>query len=197
VLAALLLGCAAGPRAEPGSALAEVRIEGAPVRGAPAARVTIVEFADFRCPYCARMQPVLARVLAAYPHDVRLVFVHFPVVSPDSSRAAIAAAAAGRQGRFWEMHDFLFGLGGRPLEEEVLVARAAELGLDVERFSADLRSPDLVAAVESDLAEAKRLGLRGTPAFFVNGVYLPGTRDFETFRRLIEDELARPPGEPL
>lgn len=161
------------------------------MRGPAEASVTLVEFADFRCPHCAHMQPVLARVLASYPRDVRLVFVHFPVVSPDSGRAAIAALAAGRQGRFWEMHDFLFELGDRPLDEELLAARAHELGLDVGRFSLDLRSPDLARAVESDLAEAKRLGLRGTPAFFVNGVYLPGTRSFETFRRRIDAELER------
>ncbi len=165
----------------------------APARGPSGAVVTIVEFADFRCHHCRGMLPVLDRVLAAYPDDVRHVFMHFPVVSVESGRAAVAALAAGRQGRFWEMHDFLFQLQRQPLDEEILRARARELGLDVERFSADLRRDELVERVQADLAEARRLGLRGTPASFVNGVYLPGTRSFETFQQLIEAEIRRAP----
>lgn len=166
----------------------------APARGPASALVTIVEFADFRCAHCRSMLPVVERLLAAYPEDVRHVFMHFPVVSVESGRAAVAALAAERQGAFWPMHDFLFRLQGQPLREEVLRARAEELGLDVERFSEDLRRDELVTRVEADLAEARRLGLRGTPAYFVNGTYLPGTRGFETFRQLIEVELARDRG---
>ncbi len=171
----------------------EVRSAGAPARGNPEAVVTIVEFADFRCHHCRSMLPVLSRVLAAYPDDVRHVFLHFPVVSAESGRAAVAAVAAERQDRFWEMHDFLFQLQGQRLDEEVLREWARQQGLDVERFSADLRRDELVERVQADLAEANRLGLRGTPAYFVNGVYLPGTRSFESFRQLVEAELRRAP----
>lgn len=170
---------------------------GGPARGPAGAPVTIVEFADFRCPHCRSMLPVLERVLAAYPDDVRLVFAHLPVVSEESGRAAVAAVAAGNQGAFWEMHDFLFQLQRQPLDEELLREKARQLGLDADRFSLDLRSPESLAVVEADLAEANRLGLRATPTFFVNGQLLEGTRSFETFRQLIEAELALAGPRPL
>jgi protein-disulfide isomerase len=170
---------------------------GGPARGPADAPVTIVEFADFRCPHCRSMLPVLERVRAAYPDEVRLVFAHLPVVSEESGRAAVAAVAAGNQGAFWEMHDFLFQLQGQPLDEELLREKARQLGLDPDRFSRDLRSPQTLAVVDADVAAANRLGLRATPTFFVNGELLEGTRSFETFRQLIEAELALAGPRPL
>jgi protein-disulfide isomerase len=170
---------------------------GGPARGPADAPVTIVEFADFRCPHCRSMEPVLERVLAAYPDQVRLVFAHLPVVSEESGRAAVAAVAAGNQGAFWEMHDFLFQLQRQPLDEELLREKARQLGLDADRFSLDLRSPESLAVVEADVAAANRLGLRATPTFIVNGQLVEGTRSFETFRQLIESELALAGPRPL
>lgn len=168
-----------------------------PSRGPADAPVTIVEFADFRCPHCRTMLPVLDRVLAAYPNDVRLVFVHMPVVSAESGRAAVAAVAAERQGAFWEMHDFLFELQRQPLEEELLRGVVLRLGLDADRFSLDLRSEASVLEVEADLAAAEQLGVRATPAYLVNGRLLEGTQPFEVFRQLIEAELKMVGPRPL
>jgi protein-disulfide isomerase len=189
---AAALACAAGApaaRAPEGlrpAARAALATAGAPARGPADAAVTLVVFADFRCPYCRQMLPVLERLLAAHPQELRLVFKNLPVVSPDSGRAAIAALAAGRQGRFWEMHDRLFALQGAPLEERLVLREAQQLGLDVELLRADLRRPELRAAVEADRAEAERLGVSGTPAFFVNGVHLAGAQSFEALERAVE-----------
>ena len=143
------------------------------------------------------MLPVLDRVLAAYPNDVRLVFVHLPVVSAESGRAAVAAVAAERQGAFWEMHDFLFELQRQPLEEELLRGVVQRLGLDADRLSLDLRSPASVERVEADMAAAERLGVNGTPAYLVGGLLLRGTQPFEVFQQLIEAELELAGPRPL
>ena len=168
-----------------------------PSRGPADAPVTIVEFADFRCPHCRNMLPVLDRVLAAYPNDVRLVFVHLPLVSAESGRAAVAAVAAEHQGAFWEMHDFLFELQRQPLDEELLRGVVLRLGLDADRYSLDLRSDASVEEVEADLAAAEQMGIRGTPAYLVNGRLLEGTQPFGVFRQLIEAELEMAAPRPL
>jgi len=151
------------------------------------APVTIVEFSDFRCPYCRRVQPTLARLLETHPEQVRLVFKHFPVVAPDSGRAAVAAVVAGWQGRFWEMHDALFALQGQPLTEEAVLSAAAELGLDVERYRQDLRDPAALALVQADARSARRLGITGTPFFLVDGRPLRGARPYQDFLPLLPD----------
>jgi protein-disulfide isomerase len=152
--------------------------------------VQLVEFADFRCGYCARLQPVLAGLLEEYPEQVRLAFVHMPVVSRDSGPAAVAAEAARRQGAFWGMHDALFALQGAPLREADVRIAALELGLDVERFAADLRDPLLLDRVRADLAHVRRLGIDGTPALLVNGRLYVGLLSRDELQRLVEAALA-------
>ncbi len=180
----------AGGWAEEGEVF-EIDAAGAPARGSEDAPVLIVEFGDFRCRHCKTMLPVLDRVRSAYPERVRIAYMHLPVVSQTSARAAIAAVAAQRQGAFWPMHDRLFALQVETLTEALLLAHVRDLGLDPQRFSADLRSPEVEELVRADLAEANRIGIRGTPAFFVNGRYLPGAQSYESLARAIERELAR------
>ncbi len=180
----------AGGWAEEGEVF-EIDAAGAPARGPWDAPVLIVEFGDFRCRYCKKMLPILDRVRSAYPERVRIAYMHLPVVSQTSARAAIAAVAAQRQGAFWPMHDRLFAMQGETLSEVLLLVHVRDLGLDPQRFAADLRSPEVEAVVRADLAEASRIGIRGTPAFFVNGRYLPGTQSYESLARAIERELAR------
>ncbi len=167
----------------------EIDAAGAPARGPEDAPVLIVEFGDFRCRYCKKMLPILDRVRSAYPERVRIAYMHLPVASQTSARAAIAAVAAQRQGAFWPMHDRLFALQGETLTEAMLLVEVGDLGLDPRRFSLDLRSPQVEAVVRADLAEADRIGIRGTPAFFVNGRYLPGTQTYQSLTRAIEREL--------
>jgi protein-disulfide isomerase len=169
----------------------EVAIDGAPVRGPADAEVTIVEFGDFQCPFCGRVNGTLHQVRQEYGDDVRLVFKHLPLrIHPQAPAAHAAAEAAHRQGKFWEMHDKIFE-NQRDLSEERFVAYAQELGLDVERFKRDLASEAVKQRVESDSQEAAKLGVSGTPAFFINGKYLSGAQPFEAFKQRIDAELGR------
>lgn len=138
---------------------------------------------------------MVERVLATYPDTVRLAFIHFPVVSPDSGRAAIAAEAAREQNRFWAMHDALYTLQGRPLRETDVRNAAASLGLQLDRFSQDLRNPALVARVQADQDQARALGISATPSFAVNGRLVVGAVSYETLTALIDAELAATRGE--
>jgi glutaredoxin len=147
----------------------EVRTEGFPTRGAPMAPVTIVEFSDFECPYCGRAHPLLTELLRELDGQVKLVFRQYPLSGhPRAMPAARATVAAGQQGKFWEMADLLFE-HQRALEDEDLERYAQQIGLDMARFRADLRSPETQAAIERDREEGRRIEVQGTPAFFVNG----------------------------
>jgi predicted DsbA family dithiol-disulfide isomerase len=147
----------------------EIELEGAPSRGSPMAPVTIVEFSDFECPYCGQAHPILAHVMDELEGRVRLVFRHFPLSAhPNAMPAARAAIAAGNQGKFWEMHDMLFEHQGQ-LEEDDLARYAEELGLDMARFRTDLASAETQRVIERDRELGERLGVEGTPSFFVNG----------------------------
>jgi protein-disulfide isomerase len=147
----------------------DVDLEGAPVRGAPMAAVTIVEFSDFECPYCGAAHPVIGRVLREYEGRVRLVFKHYPLDGHlHAMAAARAAVAAANQGKFWEMHDLLFE-NQSALEPEDLERYAEELGLDVERFRADLVSDATQRRIDADKAAGHEIGVTGTPTILVNG----------------------------
>ena len=134
-----------------------IRTDGSPTRGAPDALVEIVEFSDFDCPYCAKAQAGLEGLLEEYPDRVRLVFKNFPLESihPRARAAAVAALAAGRQDRYWEMHDLLFEDRIVPTDEG-FQAYVDRLGLDREQFWRDFRDPALQTLVSQDLAEGRR-----------------------------------------
>ncbi|MDP3238692.1 MAG: DsbA family protein [Myxococcales bacterium] len=162
-----------------------------PGRGPANARVTIVEFADFQCPYCSKASDVVKKVAAEYPGQVRIVFRHFPLANhPLAPRAAEASACANEQGKFWEYHDHLFA-NPRELEETALKAHAVTLGLDVKPFVDCLESGRMKAVVDKDKKDGEALGVNGTPAFFVNGLPMAGAQPEEAFRRAIDRELGR------
>ena len=167
----------------------QVDVSGAPSKGAPDAKVTLVEFSDFQCPYCARVGPTLERVQQEYGGDVNIVFKHLPLgMHPKAPAAHAAAEAAHRQGRFWEMHDRIFG-NQRDMSPERYEEYAQQLGLDLERYRADVASSEVRSRVSADAAEAGRLGVTGTPAFFINGRFLSGAQPYGSFQRVIEEEL--------
>ncbi|MGH0038450.1 MAG: DsbA family protein [Myxococcota bacterium] len=167
----------------------EIDTEGSPAKGPESAAVTLVEFSDFQCPYCARVAPTLKAIEREYGDKVRLVFKHLPLSMHRKAPAAHAAAqAAGMQGRFWEMHDKIFA-NQRAMADDKYVEWAAELGLDVEKFKADVASQAVKDRVDRDLKEAAALGVSGTPTFFVNGRYVSGAKPFSEFKRLIEAQL--------
>jgi protein-disulfide isomerase len=167
-----------------------VEIGTSPTLGPANARVTIVEFTDFQCPFCSRVQPTLKQILEKYPQDVRKVFKHTPLAfHQDAPLAAEASLAAGAQGKFWEMKDILFN-NQKSLKEEDLIRYAQELGLNLEQFKSDLTSRKYKEQVERDSKEAAALGVTGTPSFFVNGRYLSGAKPLEAFVQVIDEELS-------
>jgi protein-disulfide isomerase len=161
-----------------------------PVRGNPKAKVTIVEFSDFECSYCRRAQDTLKEVEKQYGDKVRLIFRHYPLpMHPNAVKAAEASQCADDQGKFWPYHDVLFAAAD--LTAPALKAAATAVGLDGVKFDACLADGRHKARVTSDLAEGERLGITGTPTFFVNGVKMVGAVPLEEMRQTIEDELKR------
>jgi protein-disulfide isomerase len=163
-----------------------------PERGPHDAVVTIVEFSDFECPFCGRFTPVLQRVLAAYPTQVRLIFRNFPLrsVHQNAEKAAEAAACAAVQGKFWEMHDVLFA-EQNSLSLGALKEKAKRIGLDTQAFDDCLDSGEGTRAVDQDGEAGVELGLSSTPTSFINGRYVNAALSFEELSALIDDELQR------
>ncbi|MCB9714493.1 MAG: thioredoxin domain-containing protein [Myxococcales bacterium] len=160
------------------------------IRGPEDALVTVVMFGDFQCPYCKRVLPTLDQLLAR-DREVRLVFRHNPLPMHDKAEiAARAAIAAGKQGKFWQMHDKLYA-EQHALSEEAFRGWADELGLDLVRFDRDYADAATKAQIDADIADAKKLGATGTPSFFVNGRYLGGAQPLHKFEEVVAEEKAR------
>jgi protein-disulfide isomerase len=157
-------------------------------RGAPAAKYTLVEYADFQCPYCARGFEVVETLRARYGQDLRVVFKHLPLeIHPEALPAALYMEAIALQSpeRAWEFHDTLFQNQDK-LGAEFYEAVAKQMGLDMARLAVDLKSDRVRAAVVTDANEARRLGITGTPAFVLNGVLIVGARPAEYFDAIIK-----------
>jgi len=183
------------PAARPGrpdpSKVYQVAIGEAPVKGPKSAPVKIVEWSDFQCPFCGRAGPTLAQIEREYGEKVQIAFKHMPLSMHTKAPGAHAAAeAANRQGKFWEMHDKIFA-NQRQLDDATYVKYAEELELDVPKFKADMKSAQVKQKIDADMAQASKLGVTGTPAFFVNGRFLSGAQPFDSFKRLIDQELAK------
>jgi len=169
-----------------------IPVNGAPAIGPSNAQITLVEFSDFQCPYCAQAFRALKEVLNAYPEDVRLIFKQFPLDT--HSQAALAAAAglaANKQGKFWEMHDRMFQ-HRTDLSRRTLLALAGEIGLDMRRFQADLDSPELHRAVNRDLQDGLEAGVQGTPTLFIDGRHYNGPIDLRALKPVLDEELKHP-----
>jgi Na+:H+ antiporter, NhaA family len=140
------------------------------ILGPADAPLELIMYGDFQCPYCTAAQSIVARVRKRLDGRLRFVFRHLPLheVHPDAQRAAEASEAAAAQGRFWEMHDALYSSGGH-FSSDDLDALAGRLGLDVERFRAELSDGTHTARVERDAGAARAAGIAATPAFIVNG----------------------------
>ena len=166
-----------------------IPINGDPVKGAANAKITLVEFSDFQCPYCAVAVSNLYSLLAKHPDDVRLVFKQFPLdIHSQAEFAAEAALAAHEQGKFWPMHDKLYA-NFRSLSPEKITEIAKELGLDMARFQADLKSGKYKAAVAKEIDQGERAGVMGTPTLFVNGKHYNGPPEITALENVIQGEL--------
>lgn len=160
---------------------------GSPVKGHPDAPVTIAVFTDFECPYCKQMAPMLDQVFEKNRETTRIVFKNMPLrFHKFADPAARAALAAGVQGKFWEMHDILFG--APELSDNVIASAAGKLGLDIARFNQDMNSPAIRQQINQDLHDAQTAGVTGTPTVFINGKRLKN-RSLEGFQVMIDEEL--------
>ncbi len=162
-----------------------------PSKGAKNAKVTIVAWSDFECPFCARVNPTLKQVEDQYGKDVRIVFRHQPLPFHANAKiAAEASMAAHEQGKFWPMHDKLFE-NAKALDRASLERYAKEVGLDVNKFKAALDSGKYRQKVEADSAAGNDVGANGTPTFFINGRELVGAQPFDAFKRVIDEEIGK------
>lgn len=162
-----------------------------PSLGPADAPVTIVEFSEFQCPYCAQVQPTLKRIKEHFGDKVRIVFRSFPLPRhEDAPKAAEAASCADEQGRFWEMHDTLFANNAK-LKVVDLKRYAADIGLETDRFDQCLDTGKYAAKWRTDKRDGGLYGVSGTPAFFINGRMVAGSLPYEEFVLVIEEELAR------
>jgi protein-disulfide isomerase len=161
------------------------------VKGNPKARVMIVEFSDFQCPYCGQVEVTLKSVLAKHEGTVALAFRDMPIsqIHPFAQGAAEAARCAAEQGKFWEYHDLLFADQGA-LDRNGLIAKAAKLQLDPKQFENCISSEKYKSQVQQDNQEGMRAGVSGTPGFFINGVFISGAQPEAAFDKIIEEQLA-------
>ncbi len=172
----------------------DVKVGDRPFRGAADAKVTVVEFSDFQCPYCKRAFPTVEQVMKDYSGKVKLYYMHFPLSFHQNAQiSAEAYECAADQGKGWEFHDKLFEVGqsdGTGLDKASLKTYAKGLGLDAAKFDSCLDGGNKTATVQADFSYGASLGVSGTPTFYVNGKQLVGAQPYESFKALIDAELA-------
>jgi protein-disulfide isomerase len=171
----------------------EVSTSGAPFKGPANAPVTIVKFEDFHCPFCKRVQPTIAQILTKYGNNVKLVHRDFPIdsIHPAARKAHEAARCANEQGKFWQYHDVLYANAPKA-EAADLKSYAEKVGLNVQAFEKCVTSGKFRDIVQKDVDEGVRLGVNGTPSFFINGRLLAGAEPIDRFAAIIDEEISRP-----
>ena len=166
-----------------------INILGAPVKGPVAAKVTIIEFSDFQCPFCVKAIPQLDALMKAFPNDVRLVYKQFPLEShSQAALASRASLAAHAQGKFWPLHDRMYA-NSRAINREAVLGWAKEFGLDMAKFTKVFDAPETQAAVDRDLADGGRAGVSATPTIYINGKKYQGAIALEQLTPIITAEL--------
>ena len=172
--------------------LAQVRQEprlllrNSPVTGSPSQKIVMAEFSDFECPFCARAHEVVKQFMSKNQNDVTLVYKHFPLteIHQQAEPAALASWAAMQQGKFWEYHNVLFEQQSR-LGEELYLEIANNLKLDINKFNRDRQSNEAKETIKKDFELGKSLGVRGTPSFVVNGIFLSGVPNEKDLEDLV------------
>ena len=160
------------------------------IQGPSSAAVTLVEYADYQCPFCGNVHPIIKQLQQHFGDRLRFVFRNFPQarIHAYAQRAAEAAEAAGGQGKFWEMHDYLFE-HQEALDAENLARAAAALGLDKVKFDRDVAERYYADRVQQDIQSGTDSGVGGTPTIFINGMRNDGDDDFETLKTSIEEAI--------
>ena len=183
---------AARPAPAPGEETTfRVPLEESPQKGASSALVTIVEFSDYQCPFCSRAHNTVVQLQKDYGEKLRVVMKQNPLSFHNRAKpAALAALAAGEQGKYWEMHDKMFA-NQQALEDANLEQYARDIGLNVDKWKADMASPKFQSQIDKEQALAMSLGATGTPAFFINGTLLVGAQPYPAFKARIDEELKK------
>jgi len=170
---------------------AEVSAKDAPVRGPKNAKVLIIEYADYECPYCQQIQPALDKLEADFKGKLALAYKDVPLpMHAHAAKAAEATHCAAAQGKYWEYHDVLSAT--KQLDLPQLKDHARGLGLNPAAFDKCLDSGEKAQLVKDYVAEATALGLQGTPSFFINGRFISGIQTYENLREIVEEELGAP-----
>lgn len=162
------------------------------VKGNPEAEVTLIEYSDFQCPTCGAYHPVISQLTQEFGDKVKFVYRHFPLrqFHVNAELAAQAAEAAGRQGKFWEMHDLIFenqrDWSNNRTAREIFITYAENLNLDIEQFRRDLDSKEIKQKVEGNYQSGIRLGVNSIPTFFLNGKKIQNPRSYKEFKNLIQ-----------
>jgi protein-disulfide isomerase len=165
--------------------------DGTPFRGPIDAPIVLIEYTDFQCPFCTRVQPTLDELMKRYEGQIRHVFKNLPLpMHKEAQLAGVASLCAQDQGKFWEYHDWLFA-NQRTLSRESMVAQAGVMGMDAEVFTSCIDRGAYLAVVRADMAEANSFGITGTPGFLINGRVLTGSQPIEDFEAIIDSELER------
>jgi protein-disulfide isomerase len=166
-----------------------IPVKGSPAKGPANARITLVEFSDFECPYCNKAALKVAAILQAYPKDARLIYKQYPLSThPNARMAAEASLAAHAQDKFWPMHDSLFA-NSRQLSAVKITELAKAAGLDMARFQADWKSGKFKSAVDKDVADGDQVNISATPTIFINGKRYNGPLEMEILKPLLDGEL--------
>jgi protein-disulfide isomerase len=168
-----------------------LNVGSSPLKGPKDAKVKIVEFSDYQCPFCGQADALVNQVLVANP-DVAFVYKQFPLTSihPNALPAAKAALAAGKQGKYWEMHEILFK-NQRALGADQLKDYAKQAGVaDLDKWEKDMNSPEVTDQINAEMREAQGADVRGTPTIFVNGKRVQN-RSVEGFKQLIDEAKAK------
>ncbi|MEK7083685.1 MAG: thioredoxin domain-containing protein [Patescibacteria group bacterium] len=165
-------------------------------KGDPNAKATLVEYSDFQCPSCASIYPIVKQLASDFPNDLRVIYRHFPIreIHPNAQLAAQAAEAAGKQGKFWDMHDVLFNTqnswAAKDNPEELFKNYARSLGLDEVQFAQDLTSKDTEEKINQEYASAIRAKIQATPTFFLNGKQIAIPNTYEEFKQMIQSVIS-------
>jgi protein-disulfide isomerase len=158
--------------------------------GNPGAPIELVEYGDYECPYCGKAYPIVKDIQRKLGSELKFVFRNFPLakIHPNAFSAAVATEAAGRQDKFWEMHDLVFE-NQKTLDAENIFHFADILRLDIERFSYDIQLKALIQKVEKDFESGLRSGVNRTPTFFINGIKYEGSWSGDQLFQYLKSQL--------
>ncbi|MES2615188.1 MAG: thioredoxin domain-containing protein [Bdellovibrionota bacterium] len=176
----------------PESPRIQVDITNAPSKGSPKAPITIVEFADFQCPYCYSVESTVKAISEKYKNQIHFVFRSYPLIQlhPQAVNASVAAECAQNQGKFWEMHGILFENHAK-LADNVYDVFAKKVGLDMNKFQSCFKDSTVREKVMNDAEYGQSLGINATPAFYINGILIMGAQAESEFMSIIDKELAK------